>query len=155
MPQDTPPAKQFPRDFLALVAVVVVGVAASLWLSSYARNRIAHDTAEALERQIQSRHALIRETLDSYQECLFSLGLVLSVDEAVTRDEFRRASDALLKRHPGVLGLQWAPLVPAAERAAWEKRAAAEFGSPLPIVQRGRNGSDIPVPARPEYFPII
>lgn len=65
MPQDAPPPPRLQRGSLALLAVVVAGIAASLALYSYARSRLEHDNSEALERQIQSRHALIRETLES------------------------------------------------------------------------------------------
>jgi PAS domain S-box-containing protein len=155
MPQDAPTSRNLRRGFLALAAVITGGVAASFVLFSSLRTQLARDTAEAFERQIQSRHALIRETLDSYQECLFGLGLVFSEDESVTREEFRHATEALLTRHPGVLGLQWAPLVPASAKRAWEAEASAAFGAPLRILERAPGGRDLPVKDRPEYFPIV
>ena len=116
MSQVAPLPPKLQRGSLALFAVVAAGIAASLALYSYARARLEHDHAEALDRQIQARHALIQETLQSYEETLFSLSLVFTVDERVNREEFQRATHTLLARHPGILGLQWAPLVTRADR---------------------------------------
>jgi two-component system, cell cycle sensor histidine kinase and response regulator CckA len=143
------------RRPLALCFLVVAGVAASIGLYQYTHTRLALDNADALERQIQSHHALVRETLNRYQECLISLGLLLNVNEAVTRDDFRRAAESLLERHPEVLGLQWAPLVTAADRAEWEKKVSADFGGPMRIRRRDAEGRDIPAQDQAEYFPIL
>ena len=155
MPQDAPLQKNLQRGTLALFAVVMAGVAASIALYGYARSRLAHDASEALERQIQARHALIQETLQSYEETLFSLSLIFTVDERVNRVEFQRATQTLLARHPGILGLQWAPLVVRADREAWEKTTAPSLGQPAQILERDPGGRDRPAADRPEYFPII
>ena len=154
MSPDAPPHHNPSRGTLALAAVIITGAVASFALFGYARSRLAHDQADEYARQIESRHALIRETLNSYEECLFALGLVFREDESVTRAEFSHAVSALLARHPGVLGLQWAPLVTAAERAAWENSSPAVTGTKLAIIERVSGGGDIPAKTRPEYFPI-
>ena len=125
-----PPPPRSPRTGLVIATTIVVGVAASLALLGYTRSRLARDQADEYVRQIDSRHALIRETLASYEEGVFSLGLMFRVDEHfTTREEFSQAARALLTRHSGVLGLQWAPLVTAAQRVSsrsapsrWESR---------------------------------
>ena len=150
-----PPPPRSPRTGLVIATTIVVGVAASLALLGYTRSRLARDQADEYVRQIDSRHALIRETLASYEEGVFSLGLMFRVDEHfTTTGEFSQAARALLTRHPGVLGLQWAPLVTAAQRADWEKSSLATTGVKLALVERAPGGRDIPAKDRPEYFPI-
>ncbi len=155
MPHSAPPSTKTQRGVLALVLVVASGIAASIALFYYSHDRIARDSAQSYERQIQSRHALIQETLQSYEETLFSLSLVFTVDERVNRREFQRAAGALLARYPGVLGLQWAPLVPRAERSTWEQITSGELAEPLRIMERVPGTGDQPAGDRPEYFPII
>lgn len=155
MTQEAPSPPRSPRAGLVITTIIVVGVAASLALMAYTRNRLARDQADEYDRQIDSRHALIRETLASYEEGVFSLGLMFRVDEHfTTRSEFSQAARALLTRHPGVLGLQWAPLVTAAQRGDWEKSNLATAGMKLTVVERAPGGRDIPAKDRPEYFPI-
>jgi PAS domain S-box-containing protein len=155
MPHPAPPNPKIQRGALVLALVVAGGLTASIALFRYSRDRIARDSAQSLERQIQARHALIQETLQSYEETLASLSLIFTVDERVNRREFQLASQALLARHPGVLGLQWAPLVPHAERRTWEQVTSGELAEPLRIRERVPGGRDVPAADRPEYFPIV
>ena len=139
---------------LVIVLVLIAGVVASSALYRLASQRAERKRSQDLDRQIESRHALIRETLDGYEECVFTLKLLLAQADAVSRAEFARAASALLARHPGVLALQWAPLVTLAQRPDWERTVAADFGPGFQIIQRQRDGRDIRAAPRPEYFPI-
>ncbi|MBI4626673.1 MAG: CHASE domain-containing protein [Verrucomicrobia bacterium] len=139
---------------LIVATVLVAGVIASGGFYRFAQNRAERERAAELSRQIESRHALIRDTLGSYQECVFALKLLVTENEALGRAGFARAAQVLLQRHPGILALEWAPRVTAAQRADWERAGAADFGSGFQIVQRRREGGDMRAESRPEYFPV-
>ncbi|MSU23347.1 MAG: response regulator [Opitutus sp.] len=146
------PTSYSPRLVIALV--LIAGVIGSGALYRFTQSRVERKRSQDLDRLVESRHALIRETLDGYQEGVFALKLLLAQNAALPRAEFARAAAALLARHPGVLALQWAPLVTAAQRADWERAGAEDFGPGFQIIQRQRDGTDVRASPRPEYFPI-
>ena len=136
---------------VALAAVCGIGLTWWLWRDAGTREQQRREVE--LERLVDARHALIHETLDGYEDCLLALRLLFTYDETINRDEFAAAVQQQLARHPGFLGVQWAPAVTAAERPAWEKANAAEVGPT--IRERMRGGGDVPAGRRDVYYPIL
>ena len=152
------PILRLPASFvraIAFGAIIVAGVLASFGLYRIVLVRDQLRRTEELDRQIDDRHALIRETLRGYEDCLFALDLLFANSTEVTRREFEHAAAALIGRYPGVFALQWVPLVPGAERDHWEQSAAPETGAPLPIVDHDDHGRLVRAAVRPQYFPIL
>ena len=109
--------------------VFLAGVGVSLWLWSSAAEAETAREELAFSRQVAARHALIRETLSGYEECLLAMRVFMVHAREVDQAKFSANAQAQLARYPGFLGLQWAPRVVAAERAAWEAAHADRLGS--------------------------
>ena len=141
------------RTHLFVVAFVAsAGLVLTWWLWREAGVREDFRRDAEFDRQVTARHALIRETLSGYENGLIALRLLLSYHPTINRREFADAVQQQLARHPGFLGVQWAPAVTAADRPAWEKAHAAAI--PGGIRERVRGGADAPAAARDLYFPI-
>ena len=139
--------------YLLVVALVALGgftLTWSLWREAGAQEEFRRDAE--FERQVTARHALIRETLSGYEDSLLALKLLLTYHREISRPEFADAVDQQRARHPGFLGVQWAPAVTAAERVSWETAHTAEI--PGGIRERVRGGRDAPAIARDLYYPI-
>jgi CHASE1-domain containing sensor protein len=135
---------------IAFVAFSGVALTWLLWRNAVVSEEFRRDTE--FDRQVTARHALIRENLSGYEDSLLALRLLLSYHEKINRSEFADAVQQQLARHPGFLGVQWAPAVPGAERTKWEAMHAAEI--PGGIKERLRGGTDGPAANRDLYYPI-
>ena len=141
------------RAVIALAAVIGVVLTGFAWDAARRYDVAAREAS--LTREVESRHALISETLAGYEESLLAFKLLFTFGRPVDRQEFAAAARIQLDRHPGFLGLQWAPLVTSAERDDWEKQNSSDLGPLGRIRDRTRGGGEIPSPARSAYYPLL
>ncbi|HVU24078.1 MAG TPA: CHASE domain-containing protein [Opitutus sp.] len=139
---------------VAFGAIVIGGIAVSFGLYRSVREREELRRQDELMRQIENRQALIQATVRDYEDSLFALKLLFTDSDAVTADEFERAARALIRRYPGFFAVQWAPLVPGAERTAWTRAAAAVHGANFAIREHA-GGGFVPAAPRDRYFPVL
>src|SRR3954471_1608509 len=106
---------------LALGLVVLAGVTLAIWSFHDARARDRERIQAEFERRTGIRHALIREVLGRYEDALFGLASLFTVDDAVSPVEFQRAAQRLSERTLGALAIEWVPSVTEAQRPAFEE----------------------------------
>ncbi|HYS51283.1 MAG TPA: MASE1 domain-containing protein, partial [Burkholderiales bacterium] len=70
------------------------------------------------------------------------------------RASFAAFAGPLQMRHPGVQALEWAPVVPQAQRASLEEAVRREGYPAFAITDRGPDGRMVPAPTRAEYVPV-
>ncbi|MBA1147998.1 EAL domain-containing protein [Ectothiorhodospiraceae bacterium WFHF3C12] len=134
----------------------VIGVAGTLFalglgwsVLSLERARVNEDF-EASARE----HGAALETGWSEQfHAVDTLATVFITSEEVTREEFGRASERILARHPSIRALEWVPRVPAAQRQAFVEDARRDIPG-YAIVDRAPDGGLRPVGHRHVYYPI-
>lgn len=73
---------------------------------------------------------------------------------AVDRRGFRAFAGGALSHHPGITALEWIPRVPAGQRDVYERAAQRDGYPAFRIHARGRDGANVPVGPRGEYFPV-
>jgi len=71
------------------------------------------------------------------------------------RASFAAFAGPLQMRHPGVQALEWAPVVPQAQRASLEEAVRREGYPAFAITDRGPDGRMVPAPTRAEYVPVL
>jgi two-component sensor histidine kinase len=71
------------------------------------------------------------------------------------RPSFAAFAGPLRMRHPGVQALEWAPVVPQAQRARLEEAVRREGYPAFAITDRGPDGRMVPAPTRAEYVPVL
>jgi PAS domain S-box-containing protein len=140
--------------WVAPIAIVLIGLLLSVIVSLQLHQAEKKRVIEEFIRRSQSRHALITQSLNGYQECLYTLRILFDGSGDVSAHEFATASRDILGRHVGIEAIEWAPLVPHSARAGFE----AELSTRIP----GRTITDYdpvtvfaPAPARPSYLPIL
>jgi diguanylate cyclase (GGDEF)-like protein len=132
-----------------------VGMAASLALAWVVWNSETHDIQERFTRDVDERVALLDRQISVNFETLYSLRALYDASELVTRSEFRTAASTILRRHPDIQALEWAPKVTHAKRRDYELAARNEGLRDFQIRQRTVEGEMVPADERPLHFPVF
>ncbi|HEY1110188.1 MAG TPA: hypothetical protein VGE76_16170, partial [Opitutaceae bacterium] len=119
MPESARRIRKLPyRSTIAGILLVGVTLSVVLYLAGRADER-AKAEAEFSHRALL-QHALIREIFVHYEDALFGLSTLFVSSDEVTSAEFAAAARRIGGRISGVQALEWAPMVPASERARLE-----------------------------------
>jgi PAS domain S-box-containing protein len=143
------------RGRLGFVVVVLAGLAASLIAYAFARHTEQRRIRYEFHRRAEVRHALIRENMRGYEECLYNLRNLFANSADVTPLEFSASTSDIRTRHPGIQALQWVPVVPGPQRAEVEEWARRELVPFYGFTERGADGTLVPAAERPLYYPIL
>jgi len=128
-------------------------VAAGSFFEGRAEER---ERAEAqFARRAEVRHNVTRELLGRYQDLLFTLRTMFSIESKVARNTFVRATRWLEGSYSGVQALEWVPVVPADERDEVEAATAKSYGQPFEFKELGPGGNLIRAAHRPVHYPIV
>ncbi len=152
-----PAAAAKPRLFsprLAVALVVAAGLALSLLVSVQVVEMQRARAELEFSRRVDIRHALTREILSNYEAGLFGLRNLFVGDDAVSREEFLQVARDILARYEGITALEWVPVVPSRDRAAFELATSRELGRSFHFTERDPGNKPILDRERPEYYPI-
>jgi signal transduction histidine kinase/integral membrane sensor domain MASE1 len=133
---------------LFVTFAVVVGL--FIHSSRFEQNKIRFE----FDHHAESLVADVEEGLKGTLECLYAIEGFFAGSQSVDRREFRDFVSPLLARHKALHALGWDARVPAAGRAAYERRLREEGFAGFRIVERSPEGTLVPAGQRPEYFPV-
>ena len=153
---DVAPRKSpfFPRR-TATGLVVALGVGLSVLAFRDSRTRERERTeAEFVRRAIQ-RHALTREVLGRYEDALFSLASLPTLDDPLSLLQFTRAVRRVEERTPGAHAYEWVPAITHADRAQAEATLQRDHpGRTFEFTEFTATGQAVRAADRPAYLPI-
>jgi PAS domain S-box-containing protein len=128
----------------------VAGVAAySVALRNERRRAIAR-----FETTMKDRAADLEHEVYVAQAAVATLATVMSAFPAMTLDHFVELSRDLRVRYAGIIALEWAPRVTAAERQRFEEATRARGLGRFAITEQLASGALAPARPRPEYYPV-
>src|SRR5690242_19666021 len=136
----------------ALSVIVTVSVHL-LFLRSEANTR-----TRAFNRSVDAQVHALREIARNFESRLEALRTLFEFSDDVTNADFVGAGHKVLKSLPSLDAIEWAPLVRAGERAAFEQSMRARGAKDFAI--RNRTNPDeklVPAvaPSAEEYLPVI
>ncbi len=99
-----------------------------------------------------SRAHAIEKMLQSYEESLFSMRDVFHATHSVPAPVFEKAAKAQLQRHPGLVALEWLPLIADYQREPTEKMVQGTWPT---WKIRDHVGDAAPAGKRSEYLPVL
>ena len=146
--------RRWPQRYLPAIVVFLAGTALSvvafalLTAQQKARQRNAFD-----RRTIEIAHAA-EQGLVLPVEVLASVPALFQSSVEVSRLEFRTFTAGALERRPGIYALEWLPLVPASQRAAFEAAARSDGLDGFEFTEDHGDGTMVRAGARPFYLPI-
>lgn len=140
---------------LASVAIAVfLGVLASWGAFSLGRSIEEARRQASFEQLAGERIASAQRRIQLTLGSLHALASFFDVNERITAQQFQDFVRPLLAVLPGVQALEWAPLVPAADRQRFEGQVGADFPN-FQILQLNQDGRMISAGARERYFPVL
>jgi len=149
------PSRHWLRRQLALTAPLVGAfsfvVLLFFYVSAHEESRLRaefeRNTSE-LSDKFQDNLASLLATLDALR------GFQAAVGE-LTPDQFKVFVGDMLRAHPELQALEWAPRVDDADRGSFERKAQSLGLSGYRIRAYGPQGSPVSASQRPEYFPVL
>jgi serine/threonine-protein kinase len=124
---------------------------ALFWLE-HLRNR---ETQRAdFERHANAVTSELRATLERPLESLQAIAGLFDASDDVSRVEFRTFVKGMLARHSGIRALEWIPIVPGEQRAAYEASARADGLPGFEFKQEGSGPALVRAGSQHEHFPI-
>lgn len=109
---------------------------------------------DGLELMAQDGVDLNRWQILRSTEVLQGLEAFLESLPEISGGEFRRFVSGALARHPDLQALAWNPVVPGAERRAWEQRALGKGFSGFEFTREKPGGGFETAAARPIQYPV-
>jgi two-component sensor histidine kinase len=95
------------------------------------------------------------DAVDAHLEAVAALHDLYVSTGPRDRASFAAFARPLQMRHPGVQALEWAPVVPHAQRASLEGAVRREGYPEFTITDRGPDGRMVPASTRAEYVPVL
>jgi PAS domain S-box-containing protein len=154
-PNDLPAQKMAVLRERAALLVLMVGISVSVLAFLFVRERERDKSIAEFERRAQSFTNIAADRLQRHQESLYSLRNLFHFSGEVTREEFSGAARDLISRQVGVHTLEWAPRVPAAERARIVAEMRAAGFPAFDFTERVSGATLRPANTRAEHFPVL
>ncbi|QIZ76717.1 response regulator [Ferrimonas lipolytica] len=154
------PARRF-----ASWLVIIMGLVLSVALLEVLHGNLRANVKQRFEHAAESHGKSLQQGFLPYVEALYHIRTAYHSSSFVTQNEFKLFTERDLERLPGVLSLQWAPLVEHRRRKQFEQMVNTEFELrygegviPSFVINELNPSSDgarvIPSPTRTRYFPI-
>jgi CHASE1-domain containing sensor protein len=143
------------RGHVPALAALLVG--ASVTLVAYALLTVREEGLRrlAFETRAAEIAGAVEKGLHLPVEVLHSVPALFAASVDVSRREFRDFTAGALARHPGIYALEWLPLVPAGERAAYEAAARADGLDGFEFTEQRGLGRMERAGERPFHMPIF
>ncbi|MBD0269184.1 MAG: CHASE domain-containing protein, partial [Cyanobacteria bacterium Co-bin8] len=143
--------RSLPTTFTLIVGLGLT-LTTTLWVGRW--ERLTRQSE--FQQQIDNLTTSLQRTTNRYNELLLSLGDLYRVaDNQVSQTDFHRFVQRALSSYPGIQALEWAPRVPAPERAAYEQALALQGSfEQASILERNAAGAMVPAAPRSEYIPV-
>lgn len=147
--------KPFLHRQLAMGLALGLGIGLSILATSFVSNWEMSNRQTRFQRQTENLKTALQRSLNRYTDMLASLGDYYAVEQVpVSRQSFARFVTRSLRTHPGVQGLEWAPLLRRTERLAYEQNIRAEGYPNFQITELSSDGRLIRAAERPFYIPV-
>lgn len=107
------------------------------------------------QRRTDNLATTLQRSINRYTDVLYALGDFYRVEELdVSSEEFNIFVRRSILTYPGIQALEWAPVVSAAERDAFESAMQSTLSPTFIITERDVNGTIIPARERSHYVPV-
>jgi len=140
--------------YFPLALVAVLGLLLSIGLSIQSFKLEKGQTEITFHEASQERILVVQREITHALDIIQDLASFFEASAVVGRRDFRKFVGPALKRYPGIKALQWVPVVPNEDRAAFVAEAKRSF-PPFRIVEPGPTGELVESSERPIHYPIL
>ncbi|MDY7014467.1 MAG: CHASE domain-containing protein, partial [Cyanobacteriota bacterium] len=139
-------------NYLPVWFVLVIGIAISATLAGTAYQWERAKTREKYARRADAIALSLQRNLDDAENVARAVAGLYTVSDRVSRDEFARFSQQILRNATGILSIGFAPRIPARDRPNYEQQQ----GQPIwewASQNEGEALEKIPAGDRADYYP--
>jgi PAS domain S-box-containing protein len=137
-------------SYLALALGIILATS----LYSLLEERHSSAVRQSFEAAVDNHVKAIQFGIDAYLETLYHIRSGFSASSFISRDEFTNLVRRDAHRLPGIVALEWLPLVPDEDRDWLETTTRNTTGLPFFIADMNADGTLRPAEQRARYFPI-
>ncbi len=133
----------------------LAGTALAFYLQ---KRQLAADHAQLRARvavSVDFRVRALNSNARTHEGALNALRTLFTFSSEVRETEFAGAARDLLRRHPSIAALEWAPLVKAEDREAIERRIRDEVDADFMFKDRSGPETFEPSPVQAAYLPLV
>lgn len=139
----------------ATLVVAAIGLLGAVFSFRESRIRERERTEAEFIRRATVRHTLTREVLGRYEDGLFGLNALFTLNGNISRTEFMRAARRIEERTPGAQAYEWVPLVTADGRTEVEAAFQRAYSRRnFEVFEFNAAGEAVRAPERATYLPI-
>jgi PAS domain S-box-containing protein len=135
--------------------VIALGALLSFSLFSLLQKNHKFAVRNAFESAVANHGEAIQAGVNSYLESLYHIRSGFNASTFVDRDEFRFLVERDLHNSPGLVALEWLPLVSDADREAIETQAQQQLGGTFFFADKDNQNGLQRAPRRERYFPVL
>jgi len=132
----------------------VLGGFAILLLFKTSQYEQQHYRQEVFEQSTVEIERLISGELDIVANKVNSLSALFKASEHVSVTEFTLFSESIFKEHSSVRALEWAPIIPLAQRKTFEEQSSIVLQQNFQIKERLKTGGMVLAQQRSQYAPL-
>jgi signal transduction histidine kinase len=141
-------------DFLPIIAVVVIGVAAAVIVFSLARGYYLAADRDAFQRNAADYGAAFKTGIERHVNSLAAIHAFVSSSHDVNRWEFSNFAHQILPQNSGFKAVLWLPHVAGKQRKAFEAALQDDGLFGLRLRELAADGSLVPAGERDRYIPV-
>jgi PAS domain S-box-containing protein len=134
--------------------VIVLGALLALSLYSLLKTSFEASIKLRFESEVRNHGEAIERGVEAYMETLYHIRSIFDASNFIDRSKFRRLTKRDLQRLPGIMALEWVPLVFDHEREAMEVIAREEVSPDFVFGDNPTLEGMTAAPRRERYFPI-
>ena len=140
-------------QIIICVGFLLIGIGTGVYL--YKHQIFTENQKSHLQFEIDAheRVTLLKNEFKDSFAVLTSLGNLYASSDHVTESEFITFTNPLIKDHPGIQAVEWAPKVLNSNREQFVKRKRKQYPN-YTITKLSSSGALIPVEPRPFYYPV-
>jgi CHASE1-domain containing sensor protein len=140
------------RIFVSFTSVL--GGVAILILLKTTQNEQQHHRQEFFDQSAVEIQRIITQELGQVANTVNSLSALFISSKNVSNDEFNKFSTSILQTQSSVRALEWAPIIPLAERQIFEEKQSVRLNKHFIVKERMASGAIKKANERPYYAPL-
>ncbi len=154
LPSAPPSRGSIAQPAIISTLVFAAGVAFSVWLQQRQQNEDSKQLRARISAAVDFRVRALQASARAYEGAMNALRTLFTFSDSVSAEEFNGAARDLRLRQPGIAALEWAPIVGAENRPAFERALREEVAADFVIKDRfGPDGFETS-PPQGSYLPI-
>ena len=134
--------------------VAILGIALSLTLLQIMHVNFKAKVKLRFDAAVLDYGNSLRLNVNPFIDALYDLQTAHISSENITREEFKTFTTRDIKNLPGLVALEWAPVVYQEERASMELKASTDLGFAFNFIQQDVAGELVAAQEREFYLPL-